>query len=100
MTASFCAGCPEAEGFVARLRVRLQPGASRDEIVGWEDNELRVRVTAPPVEGRANKALVDLLAKRMRVAKGSISIVAGQAARSKLVVVEGLDESEVRSLLP
>jgi uncharacterized protein len=85
---------------VAKLQVKLQPGASRDEIVGWEGDALRVRVTSPPVEGRANRALIELLAKRLRVAKSNVSISAGLAARSKVVSVEGLDETELRRLLP
>ncbi len=84
---------------MARIRVRLQPGASRDEVVGWEGDELRIRVTAPPIEGKANRALVELLAKRLRVPKGSIAIVSGQAARTKVVAIEGVDDDEVRQRL-
>ena len=79
--------------------MRLQPGAARDDIVGWEGEELRVRVTAPPVEGKANRALIELLAKRLHVSKGSVSLVSGQTARSKLVAVEGLTEDEVHQRL-
>ena len=86
----------------ARIAVRLVPRASRDEVAGFEgeaDDVLRVRVTAPPVEGRANAALTRLLAKRLGVARGDLRVVAGQAARQKLVAVDGLGLDEVRRRL-
>jgi len=85
---------------VARLRVRLQPNASREEVAGWQGEELRVRVTAPPVEGKANRALIELLAKELRVAKNSIAIIGGQTARVKVVNIEGLNNDELRQRLP
>ena len=86
----------------ARSAVRLVPRASRDEVAGFEgeaDDVLRVRVTAPPVEGRANAALTRLLAKRLGVARGDVRVVAVQAARQKLVAVDGLGLDEVRRRL-
>jgi uncharacterized protein (TIGR00251 family) len=79
--------------------VRLTPRAARDEITGWEGAVLRVRVTAPPVEGRANQALVKLLAKALSVPKGSVRIAGGERARDKRVAIEGLDAGTVRSRL-
>ena len=60
-----------------RLSVRLTPRASRDAIAGFEGETLRVRVTAPPVEGRANRALVRLLAKRLGLPRGAVRVVTG-----------------------
>ena len=82
-----------------RLSVRLTPRSSRDAIAGFEGETLRVRVTAPPVEGRANRALVRLLAKRLGVPRGAVRVVAGQASRSKIVAVDGLDAAELRRRL-
>ena len=86
-----------------RIAVRLTPRASRDEIVGFDgegaDAALRVRVTAPPVEGRANVALTRLLAKRLGVARGAVRVVAGQRSRRKVVAVDGLGIDEVRRRL-
>ncbi len=79
--------------------VRLTPRASRDEIGDWKDGALLVRVTAPPVEGRANEALRRLLASRLSVAPSSISVVGGQTSRVKRVRVEGLSLEESRRLL-
>jgi len=83
----------------ARVAVRLQPRASRDEIVEERDNALVVRVTAAPVEGKANDALCRLIAKRAGVAPTKVSIVRGHTARDKVVEVEGVDETELRSAL-
>ena len=82
-----------------RLSVRLTPRASREEIAGFEGETLRVRVTAPPVEGRANRALVRLLAKRLGVPRGAVRVVTGQTSRSKVVAIDGLDATELRRRL-
>jgi uncharacterized protein (TIGR00251 family) len=84
---------------MARLRVRLQPRAGENRIVGFDGEWLRVRVTAPPEGGRANEALVALLAVALGVARGRVQIVQGHTARTKQVVVEGLSEEEVRARL-
>jgi len=78
----------------ARLRVRLTPRAARDEIAGWQDGLLRVRVAAPPVAGRANAALERLLAKALGVPRWSVCVVAGARGREKTVAVDGLTEAE------
>lgn len=84
---------------MARLTIHLSPRASREEIAGERDGALLVRVTAPPVDGAANEALVRLLAKRLRVAKGAVQIVSGDTSRTKTVEVDGLDEAELRGRL-
>jgi uncharacterized protein (TIGR00251 family) len=84
---------------VGELSVRLQPRASREEIVGERNGALVVRVTAPPVEGRANRALCRLVAKRLGVARGRVTVVAGAAARDKRVRVEGLGDNDLRRRL-
>jgi uncharacterized protein len=70
------------------LRVRLQPRAHRDEIVGERDGVLVVRVTAPPVGGKANEALCRLVAKHVGVAPSRVSIVRGHRSRDKVVRVD------------
>jgi uncharacterized protein (TIGR00251 family) len=81
------------------LYVRLTPRSARDEVLGVEGNVLRARVTAPPVEGRANEALLRLLSAALGVPKSSLRIVRGQRSREKLVAIEGLDAAEVRRRL-
>jgi uncharacterized protein (TIGR00251 family) len=78
----------------ARIRVRLTPRAARDEIAGWQDDVLRVRVTAPPVEGRANAALAALLAGALGLPKSRVGVIAGTRGREKTVAIEGLSQDE------
>jgi hypothetical protein len=79
--------------------VRVQPRARRDEIAGERDGRLVVRVTAPPVDGKANAALRKLLAKRLGVPPGSVTVVRGEGSRDKLVEVDGLDDAVLRRTL-
>jgi len=83
----------------ALLRIRLQPRAGANAVAGVQDGVVRVRVTAPPVGEAANDALVRLLAKALRVGRGSISIVRGRSSRTKLVRVDGLTEHEALARL-
>lgn len=69
------------------LKIHLTPKAKENRIVGFEDNILKVRVTAPPVGGRANEALIKLLSKEYKVAKSEIQIVRGQKSREKEVII-------------
>ena len=78
----------------ARIRVRLTPRSARDELAGWQDGELRVRVTTPPLEGKANAALERLLAEVLRVPKTSVRVIAGNRGRVKTVAIEGLSQDE------
>ena len=77
------------------IEIRVQPRASRDEIVGERSGVLVVRLTAPPVEGRANEALCRLLAKRLGVARGRVTVVRGERSREKVVRVERLTPDEL-----
>jgi uncharacterized protein (TIGR00251 family) len=88
-----------SEGAVGEIRVRVQAGASRDGVVGARAGAVVIRLTAPPVEGRANEALRKLIAKRAGVAKGRVSIVRGERGRDKVVRVEGVDEADLRRAL-
>ena len=65
------------------LRVRVQPKASRDEISGLQGDALKVRITAPPVDGKANAHLIKFLAKQFGVAKSSITLISGESGRDK-----------------
>jgi len=82
-----------------RLLLRVQPRASRNEIVGWQDATLKLRVTAPPVDGAANAAIARLLARALGVSPSSISVVKGHQAREKIVEVAGLGAAEIRRRL-
>ncbi len=92
-------GWVEQRGADVRIRVRVQPRASRTEVTGEHDGALRIRVAAPPVEGEANEALVRFLSKRLRVAASRVTVVSGSASRTKQVEVEGVDAGDVARLL-
>jgi len=77
------------------LAVHAVPRASRSEIVGLHGEAVRVRLQSPPVEGKANKALLELLAKELGVARRSVTLSAGDSARSKVVHIAGLTPAEV-----
>jgi uncharacterized protein (TIGR00251 family) len=84
---------------VTTITVRLQPRAKRDEVVGERDGVIVIRVTAPPVEGKANDALCRLIAKRAGVAPSRVRIVRGHAAREKVIRVEGVERDALRGAL-
>ena len=77
-----------------RLRVRVQPRASRSEIAGVHGDELRIRLQAPPVDGAANEALVRFLADALGAPRSAVEIVSGLASRSKTVVIRGVAEAD------
>jgi uncharacterized protein len=84
---------------VARISVTVSPGAKRTELVGRHGDGWKVRVAAPPADGRANKALVVLLAAELNVSRDRVSVVAGQTSRRKLVEIAGLEATEIARLL-
>lgn len=81
------------------LSVRVQPRARRDEIATVRDGVLVVRVSAPALEGRANRALCRLLANRLGVSPSRVSIVRGEHARDKLVRIEDFDQAALDAAL-
>ncbi|HET9454266.1 MAG TPA: DUF167 domain-containing protein [Gemmatimonadaceae bacterium] len=82
-----------------RFGVRVQPRAARSGVVGGYGDAIKVRITAPAVEGAANDALVELLAATFGVRADAVTIVAGAKARSKIVELRGVTEARVRQLL-
>ncbi|HTZ07285.1 MAG TPA: DUF167 domain-containing protein [Gaiellaceae bacterium] len=78
-----------------RLRLRVIPGAPSDGIVGRHGEAWKVRVAAPPEDGRANDAVVRLLARTLGVARGDVTLVAGHGSRDKVVELTGLEPDEV-----
>ncbi len=69
--------------------VRMQPGASKNEIVGVQKDALKIRISAPPVEGKANKALIQFLAKQLTVKRNQVEIISGHTTRIKTIHVIG-----------
>jgi uncharacterized protein (TIGR00251 family) len=81
------------------FKVRLQPRASRDGIDGMHGVALKVKVTAPPLEGRANTALKKLLAKKLGLSPSRVEIIAGEHSRQKLLLISGTSREEVEKAL-
>lgn len=77
------------EGVVIKLH--LQPRASKTEICGFQGEELKVRVTSPPVDDAANRLCTELFAKSLKVAKSSVTIISGSKSRHKRLLIHGLD---------
>lgn len=90
----FLEGAPEG----VYIRLRVQPRASRDSVEGEHGGALRIRLTSPPVEGEANRALVKYLSKLLGLPKSSIRVVSGPRSRSKRVLVEGASASELEKV--
>ncbi len=82
---------------MTRIDVRLTPRGGRDRIDGWDGDVLRVRVAAAPVDGKANEAMLRLLAKALGVAASNVRVVSGAQSRVKVVEVEGLSAEDVRA---
>jgi len=80
----------------SRLHLRVQPRASRNEVLGLQGNAIRVRLTAPPVDGAANDALMRFLAERLGVGRGAMTLVSGHHGRSKVLEVAGVNPEEAR----
>jgi uncharacterized protein (TIGR00251 family) len=82
-----------------RLRLRVSPGAARAEVVGRYGDAWKVRVPAPPERGRANDAVVELLADTLALGRHAVTLVSGHASRDKIVELHGLDVSEIEHRL-
>ena len=81
------------------LNVYIQPRASKTEYVGMHRNALKIRISAPPIEGLANEALCGYLAKELRIPKGAVMIFSGHQARQKRVLLKGVSPEQIRVTL-
>ena len=88
-----------ADGHAAVLRVRVTPRAARSAIAGIRGDALAVRLSAPPVEGAANRELVTVLARALAVRPAAVAVTAGMRSRQKQVRIDGLDPASVRARL-
>lgn len=82
-----------------RFSIRVKPRASREGVLGVREGALEVSVTAPPVDGQANEAVVRALAEALGVPRRGVTIVAGDTGRQKIVEIQGLDEAALRARL-
>ncbi len=88
----------ESSGGVT-IAVKVHPRAKKNAIAGEVGDALKVALTAPPVEGRANDACVEFLAEVLKVPRSSVTIAAGQSSRNKVIRIQGLSAEQVRDRL-
>jgi uncharacterized protein (TIGR00251 family) len=81
------------------LSVHVQPGAARTELAGMHGDALKLRLAAPPVDGRANKAVIAFLAELLHLPKSAVIIRSGLRSRAKTLLLTGIAEPQARSLL-
>jgi uncharacterized protein (TIGR00251 family) len=79
--------------------VRVQPGASKDEIAGEYGGAIKIRLSAPAVEGRANDALIAFLAQLLKTPKSAVRILSGERSRSKRIEIQGVSKGQIEQLL-
>lgn len=81
------------------LRLKVIPGASQTRVVGWLGDSLKVAVSAPPESGKANAAVLELLAQALNIPPKSLQLISGQTQPRKLVRITGLTDSELQQKL-
>ena len=81
------------------LSIRTQPGSSKNRIIGEYGGRLKLAVTAAPEKGKANKAVIELLADTLHINESSIQIISGESSRDKRLMIEGLTPENIKSLL-
>jgi uncharacterized protein (TIGR00251 family) len=81
------------------VEIRLQPRGGRDQVMGERDGAVLIRISAPPVDGKANAALITFVAKTVGVPKGAVTIVRGETSRNKVIRVAGRAADDVRAAL-
>lgn len=83
-----------------KLSVKVVPGASRTEIAGWLGESLKIRVAAPPEGGKANQAVLAILAEILSVQLSQMEIISGQTQPRKVIAIEGLEADDMEKCLP
>ena len=81
------------------LSIRTQPGSSKNRIIGEYGGRLKLAVTAAPEKGKANKAVIELLADTLHINESSIQIISGESSRDKRLMIKGLTPEDIKSLL-
>jgi uncharacterized protein (TIGR00251 family) len=82
-----------------RLEIRVQPNARKNEIQGFREGVLYIKIAAPPVEGKANKELIGYLSDILGIAKSRVSIEKGVTGRNKLISIIGLNQEQVKGII-
>ena len=86
-------------GSEAKISLRVYPNAGKNEMVGFSDGVLRLKISAPPSKGKANRELIAFLSRLLGVSKDSLNIIKGATNRNKVVAIDGLSRTEVMQRL-
>ncbi len=81
------------------LKVKVQPRASQNQIVGIMEDALKIRLTAPPVDGKANQICLKFLAEVLKISRQQLELVSGQTSRQKIIRIKGISLAQVRQFL-
>lgn len=81
---------------MARLHLKVVPSSSRDQIVGWLGESLKVKVKAPAEKGKANAAVIDLIASKLNIPRDSMSIISGETSPAKVIEILGVDDLQMK----
>jgi uncharacterized protein (TIGR00251 family) len=79
----------------ARINVQVSPNARHNEVLGFDNDSVKVKIAAPPLQGKANKELIKFLSQTLKVSRGSIAIERGLTSRNKVIAIVGLDRAEI-----
>ena len=88
-----------ADGEDVRVRIHAQPGAAKTQVVGTHGDAVKIRIQAPPVEGKANQALLRYLSRRLECRKNQLQLVSGEHSRKKVILVTGVEAGAVAHAL-
>lgn len=94
-----CGSVIEAENDSCRVRLYVQPRASRISLCGIHDTFIKLRITAPPVDNKANTMIIAYLAKKLKVAKSQVSLVSGMQSRQKTMSIQGMGAQKAATAL-
>ncbi len=81
---------------MGRLNVKVVPGSSRNQIVGWLGDALKIKVMAPPEKGKANESVIEMQADHLGISTDAITIESGHASPSKVIAITGVDDEAIR----
>ena len=84
---------------MSRLKLRIVPNAKRDEVVGEHGDAVKIKVAAPALEGKANEAVLEFVAEKLRIHRRDVTLVTGDKSRDKLIEIANLDSTEARARL-
>ncbi|TWT62097.1 DUF167 domain-containing protein [Rubinisphaera italica] len=81
---------------MGRLHLKVVPSSSRDQIVGWLGEALKIKVKAPPEKGKANASVIELIATKLNIPRESMSLISGETSPVKVIEIQGVDNPQLK----